>query len=354
MTEKDNMLSAPQPSTSATSTARVVVPDFAAAWDRQFERANDAEAQGTMILERFPAVTGEHVHFLIELGAKQRLLEYAMSKPDALKGIDTAKATSRDLIDHLSQTTGEGRKFLSKLAAAGARRKLVKFRQEVIAFDELHGTTTTTFMSEEAYQIEAREHPEHFQRPEHVAEGVKHRSSLTETVLESVRQAQVVLRESGYSIGEANFVDLGSGEGKPVMIAGSPHYGFAFREVYGVDYSEDKIKAARKNVEAFNETASPDDAIDPDRVKFEWSSAADWHRGYGGVNVIYTYNSFGPNIMAEVEYRMRRNGGASVFIYDKPLHRQIFEDNGWEQRHEIVHRSDEDKRVAIYSFGLDR
>ena len=149
-------------------------------------------------------------------------------------------------------------------------------------------------------------------------------------------------------------IDLGSGEGKPVMIAGSPHYGFAFREVYGVDYSEDKIKAARKNVEAFNETASPDDAIDPDRVKFEWSSAADWHRGYGGVNVIYTYNSFGPNIMAEVEYRMRRNGGASVFIYDKPLHRQIFEDNGWEQRHEIVHRSDEDKRVAIYSFGLDR
>ncbi len=350
MTEERNKPMLSQASTTDVGPDRGAVPRLSAAWDKQLFRTEDPRAMGQMIINRF-GVTQEHVDFLIDLGSKQRLLEFCRTNKGGNPCLDITELTSEELITRLQNSTRESVGYLQSLAEEGSRRKLLKLREEVIAFDEQHGTITSGFMSEQAYQIKAAEKPELFVNPEHAVHGVKHRSSLTETVRESFRAAVGILRESGRNPEVAVFVDLGSGAGKPALIAGSPSYHFPFRQVYGVDYYREAIELANKNLDAFNKSQPDELKIPLGKVNFVWADAAEW-RSFGGITVVYSYNSFDREIMTEAEQNMRTHGGSCVFIYDKPLHKDIFDDKGWEQRHEITHRSDEDKRVAIYSYNL--
>lgn len=242
------------------------------------------------------------------------------------------------------------------LIQQGGAAKLREFYYEVIKFDLNYGTNTSSYIPESFYVRIAKENPESLANPSHAVHGVKHRSSLTSTIVTGFNTAVTILRNHGFNPSEASLFDMGCGEGKAILIGMSNggHFrtgdsgekDYRFKKGVGVDYYEDVLAVAQKNVQ------SKELSVNGKReVRFEFADAAEY-RGFNGLNVVYMYNPFNQEIMRKVEKNLRKYAGKSIVIYNKPLHHDLFDNKGWKLERDIAD-SDPDKQTRVYSWGLD-
>jgi SAM-dependent methyltransferase len=114
-----------------------------------------------------------------------------------------------------------------------------------------------------------------------------------------------------------NFVDIGSGKGRVLLIASR----YGFRRVVGIEFSGELCAIARRNAELFFRKTKPLSSIevveaDATRYSFE---AAD--------RVLFMYNPFDGVIMAKVVDNIRRsleeNPRRIWLIYNTPLHHDV-------------------------------
>ncbi len=249
------------------------------------------------------------------------------------------------------RTLGVTQKHIDFLSGVGGLPKLREAYFQCIEFDLKHGTQTFKYIHEDEMKLDALLHPEHFARPESVQHGVKHRSSLTNVIKRGIDSAVEILREKyGIDASDASFFDLGTGTGKPLIIAGKD-YNFAFST--GIDYNEPLLEDAKRNLKAAGlDSLSNIRAIFADAKEF---------KRFNGTNVVFMYNPFLEPIMKEVEKNLRRNGGKTVVIYNKPLYAKLFsKERGWQQETHFIagdhseQTFDADHEVMVFSRGFDK
>jgi 16S rRNA G966 N2-methylase RsmD len=114
------------------------------------------------------------------------------------------------------------------------------------------------------------------------------------------------------------FVDLGAGKGRVLLIASS----FGFKRLIGVEFAEELVKIARKNLQSCTGT----EIICADAADFEFPD---------GNLVIYLFNPFERPVMEKVIHRLAKASEAKterrVFvIYHNPKHLDIIQKCGSE------------------------
>ena len=250
------------------------------------------------------------------------------------------------------RTFGVTDEHIQFLAGIGGLPKLRELYFQAIRFDLERGTKTTEFIPEAEMQRDAREHPKHFAGPaDSVKDGVKHRPSLTSVIRRGIDSAIEILRDKyGIDPSDASFFDLGTGTGKPLIIAGQD---YDFAQATGIDYNKPLVSKARKNLRA----AGLDTRSD---IRAMFANASEFRR-FNGTNVVFMYNPFLKPVMTEVEKNLRKNGGKTIVVYNKPLFEGLFsEKKGWriEGRFTVGDRGektfDADHELLIVSRGFDR
>lgn len=132
---------------------------------------------------------------------------------------------------------------------------------------------------------------------------------------------------------DSNFVDIGSGKGRVLLIASQ----YGFRKVVGIDFSGELCAIARKNVEAFSRNANPlssIEVIETDATKYRFGAED---------RVFFMYNPFDAFILAKVVDNIRssleENPRNAWLIYNTPLH------------HDVVKRSALFQSDSFYEIG---
>ena len=118
---------------------------------------------------------------------------------------------------------------------------------------------------------------------------------------------------------EYSFVDFGSGKGKAILVASQ----LSFRKVIGVEYSEELIGVARKNLETcrgLERKCGGIELLNMDAADFEIPS---------GPLVLYFYNPFYETVMQKVVSNIRRSliedPRPAYVIYMNPECGRLFE-----------------------------
>lgn len=101
------------------------------------------------------------------------------------------------------------------------------------------------------------------------------------------------------------FVDLGSGKGRALIMAHELRFG----RLIGVEFSLKLAQIAQTNLTALN--VKNVQIIVQDAVEFCFPTEA---------LVVFTFNSFGPKILARVLLNLRSHPGPLYFVYLNPLH----------------------------------
>jgi hypothetical protein len=168
----------------------------------------------------------------------------------------------------------------------------------------------------------------------HVAEGVIY-ATLNESALSSIF-ARIPVQFSDYS-----FVDFGSGKGKAVLVASR----WPFRKVVGVEFSDELIAVARRNLESYRGPALRCTQVELVRLDATEFTIPD------GPLVLYFYNPFREVVMRTVVENILRSlrqvARPILIIYMNPECRRLFEDSA--EFHEIENG---DWHV-VYAAGLD-
>jgi cyclopropane fatty-acyl-phospholipid synthase-like methyltransferase len=121
-------------------------------------------------------------------------------------------------------------------------------------------------------------------------------------------------------------LDIGCGKGRMICCAAL----FPVREVIGIEHSPELCANAAQNASRLRHKCSPI-TIKNERAE---------HFDFGGINVFYFYNSFGPPLLDEVLARIERalqdNPRPIRFIYANPVHEASLKACSWlEQFDEI-------------------
>jgi SAM-dependent methyltransferase len=121
---------------------------------------------------------------------------------------------------------------------------------------------------------------------------------------------------------DSNFVDIGSGKGRVLLIASQ----YGFHRVVGIEFSGELCAIARKNVEAFSRNAKPVssiEVIETDATKYRFRAED---------RVFFMYNPFDAFILAKVVDNIRRsleeNPRNAWLIYNTPLHHEVIKSAG--------------------------
>lgn len=241
-----------------------------------------------------------------------------------------------------------------KEAGVGGILKLREFYHEAVAFDLKYGTKTTEYVSEQLFKDLAENNPDQFVEPENANHTVKHRPSVTSSIVDSLTHGQRILQRNGVSTEDTRFVDLGSGSGKLLVVAKHPDFGFQFKKAVGVDFYKGLVDLAQGNI--------TNAGLDDTSIELVHGNAGRF-RDYNGVNMIASYNSMDGAVMKHVERNARKYAGRAIFAYIKPLQREFFEsaEGGKFWRLEVELGSEEttgdkydpDKHIAIYSHGFE-
>jgi SAM-dependent methyltransferase len=116
---------------------------------------------------------------------------------------------------------------------------------------------------------------------------------------------------------DCNFVDIGSGKGRVLLIASQ----YGFRKVVGIEFSGELCAVARKNAELFFQAAKPlssIEVIEADATKYHFQAED---------RVLFMYNPFDAFIMAKVLEKIRgsleENPRRIWLIYNTPLHHDV-------------------------------
>jgi 2-polyprenyl-3-methyl-5-hydroxy-6-metoxy-1,4-benzoquinol methylase len=234
------------------------------------------------------------------------------------------------------------------LIEIGGTGKVREFWHECLKYDLLNGTRTTSYISEDTYKQRAAASPGEFDAPEAAIHGVKHRPSLTSSIVDPFTRAHRLLQRHGLSAENATVFDLGCGEGKPVLIARSGQLGFQFKKAVGIDYYGPVLETARQNAKTMGLT----------NVEFKRFNAADFET-FNGINVIYMYNPFDESIMRAVAKNIRAKAGTAIVCYTKPLHADCFSSRyGWKQHNDLVigtqsdNPAEQDRHTMFFSRNL--
>ena len=112
-----------------------------------------------------------------------------------------------------------------------------------------------------------------------------------------------------------HFVDLGCGKGRALLIAAQA----GFSRVTGVEFAPELARIARSNLAKMairNATV-----IDGDAAQFSFPD---------GPLVVYAFNPFGPQVMAQVIENLRRHADGDLYlIYSEPKHAHLMDASGF-------------------------
>ena len=116
---------------------------------------------------------------------------------------------------------------------------------------------------------------------------------------------------------ESNFVDIGSGKGRVLLIASQ----YGFRKVVGIEFSGELCAIARENAEAYSRKTKPlslIEVIEADATNYQFRA---------GDRVLFMYNPFDAFILAKVIDNIRRsleeNPRKIWLIYNTPMHHDV-------------------------------
>jgi 16S rRNA G966 N2-methylase RsmD len=195
--------------------------------------------------------------------------------------------------------------LLRTLVERGPQFLWIYFR-EAIGFDLLHGTNT------------------HLRRPkqpvgrEGYDDGLLYVASLTSTIKRSLRVAQRFL---GAQFERCQFVDLGSGKGKTLLVYCAEYAQRSAPRAIGIEYSEELCAIARKNLSKMK--------IPAERATIVCDSAVNvlQYCDKDRPLVVYLYNSFQGRTLREVIGRLA--SVPHVLIYVDPVERAYLEETGY-------------------------
>lgn len=113
-----------------------------------------------------------------------------------------------------------------------------------------------------------------------------------------------IMAHLGVDPARYTFIDIGCGKGRTLILA----HEYGFRRVIGVDFGEELIDAAKKNLSIVGATNS--EAHFGDGAAYELPDDD---------MVLYLYNPFGPDVMERMVERMReKTRGELILIYGAP------------------------------------
>jgi SAM-dependent methyltransferase len=115
------------------------------------------------------------------------------------------------------------------------------------------------------------------------------------------------------------FIDLGSGKGRVLLIAGQ----YPFKSVIGVEFSKRLHEIALKNIRRFSQsnlTRTTIASVNCDASNFDFSEIGD--------KIVFCYNPFGANLMNRVLDKLEPTAsqpGETVLLYLGPIPQEIAE-----------------------------
>jgi SAM-dependent methyltransferase len=137
---------------------------------------------------------------------------------------------------------------------------------------------------------------------------------------------------------DSNFVDIGSGKGRVLLIASQ----YGFRKVVGIEFSGELCAIARRNVDVFFRKARPlssIEVIETDATKYQF---------HAGDRVLFMYNPFDAFILAKVLDNIRRsleeNPRRIWLIYNTPI----------PVKHDVIKSAALFQYDAFYEIGGNR
>lgn len=104
------------------------------------------------------------------------------------------------------------------------------------------------------------------------------------------------LQETGLSLSQFAFVDLGAGKGRAILLASE----YGFRSVVGVELNSGLAEAAERNAERWKEmgrSRSEITVVNADAASFSWPSPP---------LLVFLFNPFGRHVLAEVLHNLKR------------------------------------------------
>lgn len=127
---------------------------------------------------------------------------------------------------------------------------------------------------------------------------------LVRTVVQSVIED---LNQNGLDLSDCTFIDYGSGKGQALMVAAE----FPFREVIGIEFSQNLHEQAEANLEAFlrnNSKTSNIKSIEADASEFKLPK---------NITLVYFFNPFSEHVLRKVLRRLEeraRQTDSPVYI----------------------------------------
>jgi len=187
-------------------------------------------------------------------------------------------------------------------------RFLIQYVRDSLAFDLFHGTNTHLRVPKSDHaDIDAEK-----------KDGVLYVASFTSVVRKTLLEAERILGKEEF--GNAQFIDLGCGKGKALLVYAVDHAGVTRHPAIGIEYDPGLCEVARTNVAKITSGASSP-AIHCD-------SAVNVEKYLTGDRlIVYMYNPFGGQTLRAVLSALGRH--PHILIYVDPVERGLLPDLGY-------------------------
>jgi len=174
---------------------------------------------------------------------------------------------------------------------------------------------------------------------ENLADSQPYKATRSRPLLQLLRKLQLPR--------ESNFVDIGAGKGRVVLIAAQ----YGFRKVVGVEFSAALCAIARENVKSFSAKKSglsPMEIVEAD---------ATLHHLNADDCILFMYNPFHEGVMKKfmdnVQRSLQENPRKLWLIYNDPLHHPVISKSGIFREHHEYWVGGTEFRVYATSASLE-
>ena len=214
--------------------------------------------------------------------------------------------------------------------ARGIKLSISYFFQNHL-FDIVNRTDTHTWLTKESYS----------DRPENFDQATFYMSSWTSEIKYCHRWVKSCL---GNKFSQFNFLDVGSGKGKVVILWSQ----LSKRDsiiISGVEYSKELNDIAKKNVSFFSFGENLSVRLEnTDILKFNFNSL-------GKKIIIYMFNPFAEELMANFlnllsEYQI-------ILIYNNPVHSKVVSKHGFVEVHQKMGFHQNCQTKIYFNFKLE-
>lgn len=182
---------------------------------------------------------------------------------------------------------------------------------QAIWFDIKNGTTTSSRVTKDQQNISAQEKDKD--------DGLLYVASFTNVVKSSLLSAKKILGEKEFF--DAQFIDLGCGKGKTLMVYEQTYGQTAQKKAVGIEYDLELSKQAIENLEKCK--------ISKDRIEVFCDTATNiLSYAEGEVLIVYLYNSFQGETLRTVLKIM--SDIPHILIYVDPAEKEVLNDYGYD------------------------